>query len=345
MRKSFYDQSYGDLLQLFKEAKLKPGAASLLFNWHYKKKKSEPLVKDLSKAALDYIRNTFTFDLPEIVFESKAQDRTVKFLMALDDGARVESVLIPFQGKYSLCVSSQAGCAMKCSFCHTGQQGLARNLETREIVGQYLQAWKWLAKNRPGEERILNIVFMGQGEPLHNFDAVKKACEIFVSQHGTSLASQKITVSTCGYLPGLRRWKREMPAVNLALSLHSPFASKRTRLIPVNKAYPLEEVLKEIERLPLAKKQFVTYEYLLIKDYNDGEEDVAALGELLRGKRALVNLIPFNPIPGSEFKRPGREEVEKFKSGLEDYGFPCMIRGTKGDDVMAACGQLNSAAN
>jgi len=152
---------------------------------------------------------------------------------------------------------------MNCSFCFTGEQGLKRNLTTSEIVGQFLQAWRWLATNRPGEERILNIVFMGQGEPLHNFDAVKKACEIFLTKHGTSIGVQKITISTAGYIPGLKRWSQEIPGVNLALSLHSPFEQKRNELIPINKKYPLDKVLAYIEKIPLNKKQFITYEYLI----------------------------------------------------------------------------------
>ena len=231
---------------------------------------------------------------------------------------------------------------MNCSFCFTGEQGLKRNLATSEIVGQFIQAWRWLASNRPGEERILNIVFMGQGEPLHNFDAVKKACEIFLSQHGTSIGVQKITISTAGYIPGLKRWSQEIPGVNLALSLHSPFEEKRNELIPINKKYPLDDVLTYIDNIPLQKKQFVTYEYILIEDFNDSTEDAKQLGRMLAGKRAYINLIPFNPFPGSRYMPPDLDKVEKFKEVLDVFKIPTLIRGAKGDDVLAACGQLNS---
>jgi 23S rRNA (adenine2503-C2)-methyltransferase len=231
---------------------------------------------------------------------------------------------------------------MNCSFCFTGKQGLKRNLTTSEIVGQFIQAWRWLAKNRPGEERILNIVFMGQGEPLHNFDAVKKACEIFLSKHGASIGVQKITISTAGYIPGLKRWSKEIPGVNLALSLHSPFEEKRNELIPINKKYPLDEVLTYIDKIPLNKKQFITYEYILIKDFNDSLDDAKKLGTMLTGKSAYINLIPFNSFPGSHYKRPNLDKVEKFKEVLDTYKIPTLIRSAKGDDVLAACGQLNS---
>jgi 23S rRNA (adenine2503-C2)-methyltransferase len=299
--------------------------------------------KDVSKSTQQYIKESYSFELPKVHTVHEAEDNTVKFLFELKDGRKVESVLIPFNNKYSICLSSQVGCAMNCSFCFTGTQGLKRNLETNEIIGQFLGAWRWLRENRPGEERILNIVFMGQGEPLHNFDAVKKSCEIFQAQEGTSIGTQKISISTSGYIPGLKRWKDEIPGVNLALSLHSPIDEIRNELIPINKKYPLSEVLDYIDSIPLQKKHFVTYEYLLIDNLNDSESDARATGELLKGKRAYINIIPFNPFPGSKYKRPGIEKIESFKEVLSEYKIPTLVRITKGDDVLAACGQLNTA--
>ena len=321
---------------------LNQSAAAILFNWHYKKKENAQCHEKIAKGSLSFFQNTFDFSLPEIDTVHESKDRTVKFLFKLKDNHKIETVLIPFHNKYSICLSSQVGCAMNCSFCSTGKQGLTRNLTTSEIVGQFLKAWRWLAKNRPGEERILNIVFMGQGEPLHNFDAVKKACEIFISKHGTSISIQKITISTSGYIPGLKRWSQEIPGVNLALSLHSPFAEKRNELIPINKIYPLAEVLTYIDKIPLHKKQFITYEYLLIKDFNDSPDDALKLGTLLAGKSAYINLIPFNAFPGSHYKCPTLKKIEKFKEVLDTFKIPTLIRSAKGDDVLAACGQLNS---
>ncbi len=343
MKPSFYDLNYSDLEAIVSQNNLNPSVAAILFNWFYKKKANTLCHDKIAKASLDFFGQNFDFALPEIdtVYESQ-KDKTVKFLFKFNDGHKVETVLIPFNNKYSICLSSQVGCAMNCSFCFTGEQGLKRNLRTSEIVGQFLMAWRWLASNRPGQERILNIVFMGQGEPLHNFDAVKKACEIFLSQYGTSIGVQKITISTAGYIPGLKRWSQEIPGVNLALSLHSPFEEKRNELIPINKKYPLEEVMACIDRIPLNKKQFITYEYILIKDFNDAQGDAEKLGMLLAGKSAYINLIPFNSFPGSRYTCPDGDKVEQFKAVLDTFKIPTLIRGAKGDDVLAACGQLNS---
>ncbi|MGR9117310.1 MAG: 23S rRNA (adenine(2503)-C(2))-methyltransferase RlmN [Gammaproteobacteria bacterium] len=345
MKPSFYDLSYSDLEVIAIHNSFNRSIARVLFNWYYKKKEITQCHGKISKYALVFFEQNFDFSLPDIdtVYESK-KDRSVKFLFKLQDNHKVETVLIPFNQKYSICLSSQVGCAMNCSFCFTGKQGLKRHLTTSEIVGQFIMAWRWLAANRPGEERILNIVFMGQGEPLHNFDAVKKACEIFLSQHGTSVGVQKITISTAGYIPGLKRWRQEIPGVNLALSLHSPFEEKRNELIPINKKYPLDEVLIYVDEIPLNKKQFITYEYILIKDFNDSPGDAEKLGMMLAGKSAYINLIPFNSFPGSHYTCPDFDKVEKFKEVLDSFKIPTLIRGAKGEDVLAACGQLNSTS-
>ena len=342
MKKSFYELTYKELVLVLKENKFSPSGANLLFNWHYKKKQTTQCSRDLAKETKSYFQKHFDFQLPKIdqAFESK--DKTVKFLFELKDGNKVETVLIPFHNRYSICLSSQVGCAMKCSFCFTGTQGYKRNLSTDEIVGQYLEVYRWLESHRPDDGKILNIVFMGQGEPLHNFESVRDACDIFISQAGSSVATQKITISTSGYLPGLKRWVDEMPGVNLALSLHSPIKEKRDELIPINKNYPLAEVMSFIDRIPLRKKQFIIFEYLLIAGFNDGDEDAHATAKMIEGREAHVNLIPFNPFPGSKYKRPGVEIVLAFQKILDSYKIPTMIRSTKGDDVLAACGQLKT---
>ena len=277
---SFYEHNYQDLQDLLKAHNVNPISATLLFRHHYKEKKLNPCDHhNLSKAAKEFLTTNLDFSLPEIDIIHESNDQTVKLLVKLQDGQRVESVLIPFQNKYTICISTQVGCAMKCSFCFTGTQGLKRNLKTSEIIGQFILAWNWLKINRPDDHQLKNIVYMGQGEPLHNFDAVKKANQIFLDQHGMSLGVQKITVSTAGYLPGLKRWNDEMPGVNIALSLHSVFEEKRNTLIPINQRYPLQDVMDYIDTIPLARKQYVIYEYLLIKDFNDTEKDAHATGE------------------------------------------------------------------
>lgn len=343
IRTSFYQYTLSELQSLFERNALSPSAAGKLFNWHYKKDESSACVKDIAKVSLNFISANLSFDLPvPHTIQKSADDRTVKFLFCLQDGRKVETVLIPSNKRYSICLSSQVGCAMKCSFCHTGLQGLERHLETHEIVGQFLAAKRWLNENRPEDSDIATIVFMGQGEPLHNFDSVRKACEIFLSQSGLSLAAEKITISTAGYLPGLERWKEEMPDVNIALSLHSTEKAKRDLLIPINARYPLEKVLAVIDEIPRSPKRFVVYEYLLSKDFNDSVEDARKLAQLLKGKRAFVNLIPFNPFPGAKYERPASQVVDLFKAELDREGIPCLVRFTKGDDILAACGQLNS---
>lgn len=342
MKASFYSLTYEHLKIIVSNNGFNPKVASDLFNWHYKKKFFTPCELRISKKSKDYIYENFDFTLPRIHKVYEAEDRTVKFQMRFSTEDLAEAVLIPFQGKYSLCVSSQVGCAMKCAFCYTGTQGFLRHLKTEDIIGQFLVAYEWLKSNRPDDTWISNIVFMGQGEPLHNFDHVKSACEIFLCQHGFSISPQKITVSTSGFLPGLLKWKEKSLGVNLALSLHSTKNNIRNELIPINQKYPLEDVLKTIDEIPLLNKQFVTYEYLLIKDLNDSPEDAEALGQLLAPRRALINLIPFNPFPGSKYQRPDDTNILKFKSVLANYNTPAMIRTTKGDSILAACGQLKA---
>ncbi len=341
MKSSFYQFTYPELCEWLAKRNLSVSGAALLYKWHLKLKKLSPCIENLSVRTQEFLREEMDFTLPLVDHVHEAEDGTVKLLLKLNDGHRIETVLLPFQNKYSLCVSSQVGCAMKCSFCFTGTQGLKRHLATEEIIGQYLIAWNWLADNRPRAHQIKSLVFMGQGEPLHNFEAVKKACEILLDQHGMSVGVQKITISTAGYLPGLERWN-EMPGVNIALSLHSVIEEKRQKLIPINQKWPLTKILPLINAIPLKRKQYITYEYLMAQEFNDGEEDAHALGTALKGQQAIINLIPFNPFPGSEFGRSTDDRIQKFQKIVEDYNLPVLIRSTKGDDILAACGQLNT---
>lgn len=342
MKTSFYSYTLPQLTKLFEAQRLHLSAPMRFFNWHYKQRKRTPCTEDIAKVTQAWVAEHLSFDLPEIDAVQLSDDRSVKFLFKLADGRRVETVLIPSKKKYGICLSSQVGCAMKCSFCHTGLQGLERHLSTHEIVGQLMAAQEWLTENRPQDDRIATIVFMGQGEPLHNFEAVRDAVEIFHTQNGLCFALDRITISTAGYLPGLQRWKGEMPDVNIALSLHSTDKVKRDVLIPINARYPVEDVLKVVAEIPRTKKRFIIYEYLLARGFNDGEKDARDLGEALKGGRAFVNLIPFNPFPGARFERPSLEEIKRFKATLDEYGVPSLVRITKGSEILAACGQLNS---
>lgn len=343
MTASFFQFSLDGLKKYLVQHGGNADQARLLFNWHYKKNLITPCeINGLSNKTRDIVYSSLSFELPIIDQIQMSDDLTVKFLFSFQDGKKVETVLIPFNQKYTVCLSSQVGCAMNCSFCHTGTQGLTRSLKTEEIIGQFLAVQTWLTQNRPNDDRILNVVFMGQGEPLHNFDNVKTAVEILISQHGLSLADHKITVSTSGYLPGLLRWKNEMPSVNIALSLHSPIDEKRSQLIPINKKYPVKDIVPLIEQFPQGKKRFVTYEYLLIDGFNDSEADALQTAQLLVGTKAFMNLIPFNPFPGSKWKRPSDDRVQKFFDVIQAHKIPVTIRTTKGDKILAACGQLKS---
>lgn len=298
----------------------------------------------LSLKAQEDVRQSFDFELPTIKTAHESHDGTVKFLIQFKDGATVETVLIPFFKKYTVCLSTQVGCAMNCQFCFTATQGLQRNLKAEEIIGQYIKAWQYLKQQRPDQAIKPNVVFMGQGEPLHNFDELKKALEIMTDQKALELGPRQITLSTVGFLPGLERWS-ELPSVNLALSLHSPFEEERRKLIPINAKYPLKDVIETLNQVPLKKKQFITLEYLLIKDFNDTEAHAEELSKVLPKNKVIINIIPFNPWPGSQLKRPEVERVDQFKQLLVDRKMRTMIRTTKGDDILAACGQLKSKDN
>jgi 23S rRNA (adenine2503-C2)-methyltransferase len=284
----------------------------------------------------------FAQSLPEIVRTRISSDGTVKFLFGFADQNRVESVVIPFFRRHTVCLSTQAGCAMGCTFCKTGMGGLARSLSWQEIVGQYLACYRYLLEANPGRTIASpNIVFMGQGEPLHNFDAVKTACEVLLSRDGVCLGPRQITLSTVGYVPGLARIG-EMPPVNFAFSLHSAFSHKRAMLVPLEKTSGLDKILPLLENVRLKKNQYINFEYLLIKDFNDGGDDAEALAGLVKPFKAIVNLIPFNEVAGLEWQRPDEDRVAAFKAVLVARDVRSMVRISKGADIEAACGQLAS---
>lgn len=271
----------------------------------------------------------------------EAKDGTVKFLLGLKDGLAVETVLVPFNHRDCICVSTQVGCAMGCSFCHTGLQGFTRHLKAAEIVEQYSAVWDWLKSNRP-ERPKPKLVFMGQGEPLHNFEELKASIKTLTNFKGIGLGVRSITVSTAGYLPGIKRFM-ELGGVNFALSLHSPVNSERSQLIPINEKWPLEVILSALDNLQFRRRQYINCEYLVVKDFNHQHSHAIKLKKLLGQRPVIINLIPFNPYPGSPWESPEMEEVEKFKAHLVQQDLRVFIRTTKGSEIMAACGQLNTS--
>jgi len=270
---------------------------------------------------------------------SCARDHTRKLLFALEPGRAIEAVIIPDPPRLTACISSQAGCAMGCGFCATAKLGLQRQLDASEIVGQLLAVRRVLD---PGE-RLSNVVFMGMGEPLANYDAVVEAIEILTAPWGFGLSGRRITVSTVGLLPQLQRLVRDTP-VSVAVSLTATTDALRDRLMPVNRRYPLGELFATCRALPLAQRRRITFEYVLLAGVNDAPADSARLIKLLHGIPAKVNLIPFNPFPGSEFAPPTADVIDRFKHRLLAAGLSASVRATRGRDIQAACGQLAASA-
>jgi 23S rRNA (adenine2503-C2)-methyltransferase len=265
----------------------------------------------------------------------ESSDGTRKLLLRLADGLAVESVLIPEEKRLTLCISTQVGCALGCAFCATGTMGLKRHLRPGEIVDQVLRAGELVG----GAREMSNLVLMGMGEPLHNYDHTLKALRILTDQNGLHFSPRRITLSTVGLIPEMLRLGREIP-VKLAVSLHAADDETRGRLMPINKKYNLEALLKACRAFPRPQRLRITFEYVLLRGVNAAVEDADRLGRLLRGLPAKVNLIPYNPHPGAPFERPSDEEVAAFQHRLLAHDIPVMIRTPRGQDIAAACGQL-----
>lgn len=269
---------------------------------------------------------------------ARSEDGTRKLLFSLPGGGAIESVLIPDRPRLTICISSQAGCAMGCAFCATARLGLQRNLSAAEIVGQILAARRYLDES----ERITNIVFMGMGEPLANYDALLEAIDILRSDWGLGFSPRRMTVSTVGLLPQLERLARDVP-VNIAVSLSATTDERRDSLMPVNRRYPLAQLFETCRALPIAQRRRITFEYVLLHGVNDHADDAARLIRYLHGIRSKVNLIPFNPFEGSGFVRPSDREVRAFQERLLAAGISATLRASRGRDIQAACGQLAAA--
>ena len=333
--------SYEDFCSWWQEQGGRLGPHKRLLSGLISGKYALPLTEDpeISPALIAKINEHFEFyPLRAIDIRESCDDKTIKYLFELSDGTKVESVAVPFHKKYTLCLSSQVGCAMGCKFCFTGTQGLTRNLRSEEILGQYLFVWRHL-QERSSHDSTPNIVFMGQGEPLHNFEGLKKSIELFLHYPGLSLGPKQITVSTVGHASGLERWQ-ELPPVNLALSLHSPFEKERSALMPVNKVWSIDKLINILESFPWHHRKRINFEYLLLGEHNDSLDHADALAAIVNRFPSLVNLIPFNPYPESPFKRPTDVQIVAFKERLVSHKVRTMVRTTKGDDILAACGQL-----
>ncbi len=343
MKPSFFDLTHDDLKVVLKEKGFSPFGATQIFDWVYRKWVFDPAEwSNVSKGSREFLTENYDMNLLKIVWNGLSKDGTRKFLVKMTDGQTVETVAIPARERLTLCVSSQVGCAVGCTFCHTATQGLKRHLKPGEVVGQYIAVQDWLNKNVGAEEKLTNIVYMGQGEPLHNYENMKKATQIFMQENGLALGQRRITLSTSGLVPAIEKLATDFPTVNIAISLHSARNDVRTELMPINKVYDIERLFKAIKQIPLKAHRRITYEYLLAADINDTQEDVEALAKLLNPRESKINLIPFNEYPGSKYKRPTEKKIMWFLDQMIQKGFTCTIRTTKGTDILAACGQLKS---
>ncbi|MFW6022486.1 MAG: 23S rRNA (adenine(2503)-C(2))-methyltransferase RlmN [Halanaerobiaceae bacterium] len=332
-----------ELIHLFKEEGYPGFRAKQVFNWIYKNgveefdnmtNLPEKLQSELQENA--YLTNLTLKD----VFTS--EDGTSKYLWSLDDCESVESVYLPFLkvGRHSVCISSQAGCALDCKFCATGSSGLTRNLTTGEIVDQVFQIQKYISQLEFGEPRISNVVFMGMGEPLANYNSVLKAVDIFNDESGFDIGMRRITISTAGLVPQIRKLADENLQIVLAISLNAPNNYLRSSLMPINEKYPLEKLIDAVKYYIEKTNRRVTFEYVLIDELNDSEELALELSKLLKGLLCHVNLIPLNPITDFNFKRPSNITVNNFRDILERNGIETTIRQERGTGIEAACGQL-----
>lgn len=292
-------------------------------------------MSDLPHTLRAALARAFTFPNLTPSFIAESNDGTRKLLFQLDARVAIESVLIPDPPRLTLCISSQAGCGMACAFCATARLGLLRNLSAIEIAGQVLAAQAVL---RP-DERISNIVFMGMGEPLANYDAVVQAIELLTAEWGVGLSARRITVSTVGLVPAMQRLVSDT-AAQLAVSLSGTTDAQRARLMPINRRYPLETLMTMCRSLPIPQRRRITFEYVMLAGVNDTLDDAARLVHLLRGIRSKVNLIPFNPFPGSGFACSPPETVLRFQERLLAHNVHATIRQSRGRDIQAACGQL-----
>jgi 23S rRNA (adenine2503-C2)-methyltransferase len=298
----------------------------------------------LAKGFRAALAERYVVGRPEITRHLKSVDATQKWLLRFADGQEIETVHIPEEDRGTLCVSSQVGCTLTCKFCHTGTQKLVRNLGAAEIVGQVMIARDALAEwPSPAEDRQLtNIVMMGMGEPLFNFDNVAKALRIVMDNEGLSLSRRRITLSTAGVVPMIKRCGEEL-GVNLAISLHAVRDEVRDVIVPINKKYPIAELLDACRTYPgSSNARRITFEYVMLKDVNDSPADARELVRLLDGIPAKVNLIPFNPWPGAPFECSTRKAIQVFGDIVNDSGYASPVRQPRGQDIMAACGQLKS---
>lgn len=319
----------------------KPYRATQLMKWVYHQGITDfEKMTDISKDLRIHLAEQTAFQLPEIVSQQISKDGTRKWLLRIDDKNCIETVFIPEKDRGTLCISSQVGCPLDCSFCSTGKQGFNRNLSVSEIIGQLWLANKELGSFQQQDRIITNVVMMGMGEPLLNFDNVVIAMDLMKDDLGFNLAQKRVTLSTAGVVPGIDRLA-ETTKVSLAVSLHAPNDEIRNELVPINRRYPLSELMAACQRYARQRDNDpITFEYVMLDGINDSKSEAHQLVKLLSDIPAKVNLIPFNPFPGSQYKCSSKQTIEEFRDILVKRGIITITRKTRGDDIDAACGQL-----
>jgi 23S rRNA (adenine2503-C2)-methyltransferase len=329
------------LAGFFAEIGEKPFRARQVMRWIHRFGQHEfESMSDLSKDLRAKLVSSAMVQAPSVMADSTAADGTRKWLLSVGAANGIETVFIPETGRGTLCVSSQVGCALECAFCSTGRQGFNRNLTVAEIIGQLWWANRALGATPRGERVISNVVMMGMGEPLANFDNVVSAMKIMLDDYGYGLSRRRVTLSTSGMVPAMDRLAEQLP-VALAVSLHAPDDELRDRLVPINKKYPLKELMAACKRyIKVAPRDFVTFEYVMLQGVNDSVEQAKQLVALVKGVSCKFNLIPFNPFPDSGFERSSPERIGAFRDVLMQAGLVTTTRKTRGDDIDGACGQL-----
>lgn len=335
------DFSLADLAGYFESIGEQKFRAKQVFRWmHVYGVNDFEEMTDIAKTLRAKLQDLAEVKVPQLVSENKASDGVIKWALEVGDNNKIETVFIPDNDRGTLCVSSQVGCALECQFCSTGRQGFNRNLTAGEIVGQLWWANKRLGHDPKGEKLITNVVMMGMGEPLANYANVITAMKTMLDDNAYNLSKRKLTLSTSGMIPGLDRLKDDCP-VSLAISLHASNDEIRDVIVPLNKKYPINELLDACKRyLSKSPKDYVTFEYVMLKDVNDKLEHAEELVKLARGIECKFNLIPFNPFPNSGFECSSRTQILKFQKILQDGGYVTTVRKTRGEDIDAACGQL-----
>jgi len=337
------------LLLIGTEAKNIKMRQNQIWSWVYQKGiKDFNLMSNISKEYREVLNKSLTITRPTVTKQLISKDGTRKYLLRLQDGNEIEAVYIPEKNRGTLCISSQVGCTLNCSFCYTGTQKLVRNLTSADIIGQILvvrddlNEWPYNSMPKDKKRQISNVVMMGMGEPLYNYNSVKEALKIVMDNEGIALSKRRITLSTSGVVPEITKTGNEIGCL-LAISFHATTDSVRDKLVPINKKWNIKKLLAALREYPtLSNSQRITFEYVMLKGVNDSDADAKRLVKLIAGIPAKINLIPFNPWPGSPYERSTKQRINSFADIVNKAGYASPVRSPRGEDIMAACGQLKS---